>query len=508
MKAMKSAAPSVRSQEIELKLALPANDAARLAAQLARSPALARRKASQQSLHNIYYDTPEQTLRQQRVALRVRRVGSVAQPRWLQTLKTGGRADSALSQRGEWEVALPGAALSRKALKATPWSGLDPDGSVFAALAPCFETHFERTCWRVRRRDGSVVEVALDIGQIVAGDTRASICELELELLAGAPAALFELARQLAASVAVLPLSASKAERGYALAQGTLDAPLNAQPPPLSPDLTPPEAARCVLREMFSQFTANLNALRRSDEPELVHQARIGWRRFRSAVRLFKPVLANDAPPSWAPLQALLSCLGHMRDLDVARSDTLPPWAEAYAAGEARRAEAWQAMLRHLDDAAMLQRKAVRYALREPAVGACLLAFTEWLESVPAASPADAARPGISSSLRPWARRRILRLHDQLKRARRDSATPEQQHRVRILAKRLRYGIEALRPLLTKRRGQRWYQQALDLQSRLGATRDVGQAAALVAQLEVERGLVEFLRGLAAGLARPGYPLR
>jgi inorganic triphosphatase YgiF len=501
MKAMKSAAPSVRSQEIELKLALPASDAARLAAQLARSPALARRKASQQSLHNIYYDTSEQTLRQQRVALRVRRAGSAAQPRWLQTLKTGGRGDSALSQRGEWEVALPGAALSRKALKATPWSGLDPDGSVFAALAPCFETSFERTCWRVRRRDGSVVEVALDIGQIIAGDARAPICELELELLAGAPAALFELARQLAASVAVLPLSASKAERGYALAQGRLDRPLYAQPPLLSPDLPLAQAARRVLREMFSQFTSNLNALRRSDEPELVHQARVGWRRFRSALRLFRPVLANDAPPSWAPLQALLSCLGHMRDLDVALNETLPPWAGAYAAGEARRLEAWQAMLGQLEAAATLQRKAVRYALREPALGACLLAFTQWLEGSAASA---APEPETKLALRPWARQRIRRLQRQLKRARQDSATPERQHRVRILAKRLRYGIEALQPLLTKRRGQRWYQQATDLQSRIGATRDVGQAAALVAQLEVERGLVEFLRGLAAGLERPG----
>ena len=329
MKAMKSAASSVGPQEIELKLALPGSDPARLAAQLARSPALARRQASQQSLHNVYYDTPEQTLRQQRVALRLRRVGSIAEPQWLQTLKTGGRGDSALSQRGEWEVALPGAVLSAKALKATPWSDLDPDGRVFAALAPSFVTDFERTRWRVRRRDGSVVEVALDIGQIVAGDARAPICELELELLAGAPAALFELARQIAASVAVLPLSASKAERGYALAQGTLDTPLNAQPPPLSADLPLPQAARRVLREMFSQFTANLNSLRRSDQPELVHQARVGWRRFKSALRLFKPVLANDAPPSWAPLQALLTCLGHLRDLDVALTETLPPWADA-----------------------------------------------------------------------------------------------------------------------------------------------------------------------------------
>ena len=53
-----------------------------------------------------------------------------------------------------------------------------------------------------------------------------------------------------------------------------------------------------MLREMFNQFTANLNALRASDDPELVHQARIGWRRFQSARRLIDPVLAHESMPS------------------------------------------------------------------------------------------------------------------------------------------------------------------------------------------------------------------
>jgi hypothetical protein len=39
-------------------------------------------------------------------------------------------------------------------------------------LAPIFVTTFERTSWLVRRRDGSVVEVALDVGQIAVGDKK------------------------------------------------------------------------------------------------------------------------------------------------------------------------------------------------------------------------------------------------------------------------------------------------------------------------------------------------
>lgn len=501
---MKPDTLSLRSQEVELKLALPASDPSTLVQRLARTPLLARRKATHQQLYNVYYDTPDQLLRQQRVALRIRRVGSEAEPQWLQTLKTGGRSDSALSRRGEWEVPVPGAALSRAALKATPWSGIDPDGQVFRALGPCFVTRFARTTWLVRRRDGSVVEVALDIGQIAVGDKTTAICELELELLSGQPAALFDIARQISRTLAVLPLTVSKSERGYALAQNCVDAARPAQPPTLTPDLPLPEAAQRVLREMFCQFTANLNALRTSDDPEGVHQARVGWRRFRSALRLFKPVLAIDALPSWQALQTLLSFLGELRDLDVARIDTLPPLADAYVAGDARRAHAWRAMTQDLLDAVDLRRKSVRYALQEPAVGAVLLEITQWLEGLSALNGSDAAGVDLKVSLRRWAARRIVRLRVQLEVARKEAVSPESLHRVRILAKRLRYGIEALRPLLPKRRTKRWHQQATHLQTTLGAARDVMQAAVLGARLEADRGLVEFLRGVAVGQARRG----
>ena len=179
---MKSKKPSHRPapqpQEIELKLALPTAHPSGLAKLLAHTPVLARRKPVQLHLHNIYFDTPEQHLHQQRIALRLRRKGSDAKPEWLQTLKMGGRSDSALSQRGEWEVGVPGAELSWRALEATPWQDLDADGALFGALAPCLVTTFTRTLWQVRRRGGSVVEVALDIGQVTAGGKSTPICEL------------------------------------------------------------------------------------------------------------------------------------------------------------------------------------------------------------------------------------------------------------------------------------------------------------------------------------------
>lgn len=144
--------------ELEIKLALPTADPASLARQLARLPALARRKPVRKQVDNIYFDTPAQALRAQRMALRLRRVGGDDAPQWLQTFKTSDGGDSALSLRGEWEVPVPGPALVQAALQAAPpWQRLDPEGAVFAALQPCFATAFERTAWTVRRRDAHLI---------------------------------------------------------------------------------------------------------------------------------------------------------------------------------------------------------------------------------------------------------------------------------------------------------------------------------------------------------------
>lgn len=259
-------------------------------------------------MHNIYFDTPDQLLRLQQSALRLRRVGGDDDSaQWLQTLKTGKRALSALSSRGEWETPVAGPRLERATLDAAAWKRVDPGGTVFDALQPIFMTDFARTVWLVRRRDGSVVEVALDVGRVVGDDRSSAICELELELKTGPVSALFDIAADIAASVAVLSLAMSKAQRGYALASNSIDAPTKASPPVLWRGMTLHDTARAVLREMFGHFTCNLVALRQSDGPEVVHQARVAWRRFRSARRLFKPVLVGADMPSFEPLDPLLA---------------------------------------------------------------------------------------------------------------------------------------------------------------------------------------------------------
>ncbi len=496
--------------EIELKLRLPGADARRVAAQLAAIPRLAGLTPIEQRLRNIYYDTPDQRLRQAGAALRLRsqRQGG-GRARWLQTFKTAGKAAGGLSQRGEWESSVRGGQLDPVVLQGTPWPTLDADGQLFVQLAPCFETEALRTLRLVSGEDGSHIEVVLDLGQVRVGDAHTDICELELELLKGRPDALFELAAHIATELAVLPTPVSKAERGWRLLDGTLQAPRRARRLELAPDTPVLQAAQAVLAEMLRQFMENLGGIVDSDGAELVHQARVGWRRWRSALWLFKPLLENHPRPDVTGLRPLLKALGATRDLDVAALESLPQWAEAYIGGDAERARHWQTMEAAVAAERDMRRAALLSTLQSPVTGQALLQMERWLHALPQA----AWTPELADqSIDAWATARTRRLHrrlaDELKVMEdadlKSSEGLEHQHNVRLLAKRTRYVLEALRTVLPRERTRRWQDQATELQTRIGATRDLMLLATLLEPLGVEREILGFLRGLAAGRLADG----
>ncbi|SEQ18938.1 Inorganic triphosphatase YgiF, contains CYTH and CHAD domains [Azotobacter beijerinckii] len=166
-------------------------------------------------LFNQYYDTAARELARARVALRLRRDGG----QYIQTLKSRGQSVAGLSERNEWDWYLEQPVLDPARLDDQCWpaelAGLDKQ-----SLQPIFTTDFVREkADLVWQRDGQrvAVEAALDLGTVVAGAREEEICELELELREGEPAALLELALALAADLPLMPSDISKAERGYRL---------------------------------------------------------------------------------------------------------------------------------------------------------------------------------------------------------------------------------------------------------------------------------------------------
>lgn len=166
-------------------------------------------------LLNQYYDTAERDLARARVALRLRRDGE----QYIQTLKSRGQSVAGLSERNEWDWYLGKAKLDLKKLTDECWpaelAGLDKK-----TLKPLFTTDFARDKAEIawgRGKAKVVIEAALDMGKVIAGQQEEEICELELELREGEPAALLELAIELASTLALMPCDISKAERGYRL---------------------------------------------------------------------------------------------------------------------------------------------------------------------------------------------------------------------------------------------------------------------------------------------------
>ncbi|MBS7662452.1 inorganic triphosphatase [Pseudomonas lalucatii] len=187
-------------------------------AALREHPLLKKRNKSgweQRELFNQYFDTAERDLAQAKVALRLRRDGE----QFIQTLKTRGQSVAGLSERNEWDWYLSKAKLELKRLDDSCWpaslAALDKK-----QLKPLFTTDFVRQRAEIawgRGKAKVVIEAALDLGQVVAGGQQEEICELELELRQGEPAALLELAAELAADLPLMPCDISKAERGYRL---------------------------------------------------------------------------------------------------------------------------------------------------------------------------------------------------------------------------------------------------------------------------------------------------
>ncbi|CDF86858.1 hypothetical protein PKB_5548 [Pseudomonas knackmussii B13] len=201
-----------KETEIKLRVSRETLDALR------DHPLLKKRNKSgwqQSELFNQYYDTPARDLARARVALRLRRDGE----QYIQTLKSRGHSVAGLSERNEWDWYLDKAKLDLKKLDDQCWPAALADLDK-KQLAPIFTTDFNRQRAEIawgRGKAKVVVEAALDLGKVIAGEQEEEICELELELRQGEPETLLELAAELAADLPLMPCDISKAERGYRL---------------------------------------------------------------------------------------------------------------------------------------------------------------------------------------------------------------------------------------------------------------------------------------------------
>ena len=411
------------NQEVELKLRVPPT---RLRALLA-SPLLRASGAPRtMRLAATYYDTPDLHLWRNRIALRVRREGR----RWVQAVKGGGSVASGVHTRMEFETVVRDAHPDLSVLPRSPLVKVLRAGNVAATLVPVLSTDIKRSLRLLAPAPGVLIEVAIDRGEIRSGTRCDAVCELELELKQGPLTALFDLALQLAAVQPLELESQSKAERGYALYSTQFAKPHKATAVRLDSAMDAGAAFCIIAASTLAQVQGNARGVLDSEDPEYLHQMRVGLRRLRSALDLFHEPLGDALAVQAASLRALGAGLGAARDWDVLITETLPQLSG----------------LPHIKSLAAIcgvmcqtTRTKSKKVIKTNTYTETMLTLGRWLAMPQATADTAWRAPARVAAARILAIRhaRVLKRGQRLAKQ-----TPAQLHRLRIAVKKLRYAAE------------------------------------------------------------------
>ena len=466
------------ANEVELKLLIAQGDIERLL----HHPVLetvARRELSPQQLLSVYYDTPDLDLKKHRTALRLRRTGA----RWIQTVKTEGKVAGGLHERPEWESETAEDTLDFAAIPDPAIRKFFADEKICKTLRPVFVTEFTRTSSVLEFAGGDVVELSLDQGEICAEEKRLPISEVELELKAGNPMRLFDLALQLQESISLKLENVSKAERGYRLIVPVVLTPVKAQTPEFSPELSTSEAFVRILRGEVIHLQANEEGVLQGGHPEFTHQMWRALRRMRSALRVFSAVVPRETSRLLREeLRWLTKEIDAARNWDVFVLETLPPILAAFPENKSLRSLQMES-----DQLRQRQNLRASAAITSGRYQKLLLRLGAWLCSQPwRVGEEENTAPFAEESISVFAEQVLQKYHNRCKKQGRHLATltPEERHQVRIAAKRLRYASEFFSSLYPRKRTRQYIAALASLQKILGALNDAVTAKSLLEDLE------------------------
>lgn len=236
------------------------------------------------------------------------------------------------------------------------------------------------------------------------------------------------------------------------------------------------EAIAAVIGGCRDHWQANTAAALDGRDPEGIHQVRVGIRRFRSALSLFK----RFVPPhqrAWLNAEAkwLGNRLGPVRDLDVFIADLS-------ARADADGADAGLALL---TDAARTARAAAHAAAADALSSLRMRRFTArldaWLAGRGWSAAGDDGLPDTAAFAREALNKRLAKIRDAAARA--ETLTVPERHALRIAVKKLRYGLEFLAPVLPAKRAARAGALLKRLQDSLGHLNDLDVAERTIARV-------------------------
>ena len=160
-------------------------------------------------MKTVYYDTPDRSFAARKETLRLRQEGA----RSVCCFKTALSGLSRLELEREADTIEAGAAALAALPELPEEAAAALRGGVFTPVCGASFTRRTRLC----RAEGALFHLCLDEGHLLKGDLSAPLCEIELELCQGDPAALERLAEQITARYAIPQCTRSKQQRAMAL---------------------------------------------------------------------------------------------------------------------------------------------------------------------------------------------------------------------------------------------------------------------------------------------------
>src|SRR5262245_14714893 len=439
-------------QELELKVELDKSDVDRLAGEPAAGDLIIGPAATKE-LRTVYFDTPGHDLHAAGIALRLRRQNGG----WRQTVKVDRHVEGGMSNPIELQAFVEEERpdirkISDKKVRRAVQKALSD-----TALHPVFETVIQRTTRSIKVQD-SEIELAVEDGEVRAGNERQHLREADLELKAGSAEGLLLAAEKLLAGHELKPSSRSKAERGYRLVLGKKDdstEPEKARPARVSRKDSSREALSFMLDSAVQQVLVNRRAVLESDDPEAAHQLRIGLRRLRSALRALRPLVDRASLRSFErSARDIGRCVGTLRDADVLISGIHAP-AEAAAKDKTGFAELHEALVRNR----AARRDEVREVLSGPQWTKLQLYVTLWPRMLDEID-------GLNKPITKHARKVLAKAWKKPSKLGRhlDRLDAAQRHETRKALKELRYQAEFMAPLFDKRECAQFIRQLKGLQ--------------------------------------------
>jgi triphosphatase len=420
------------------------------------------------TLRSIYFDTPDHRLRAQGMSLRLRSIGD----RWLQTIRPGPGASNGATGSATVETELVGPEPDLAAINDGKVRRQIEKAVKASTLEPQFETLVTRTTRKLHSDKGDL-ELALDEGVIRAGAVESKLCEAELELKAGSPECLLETAAALFSAEPIRLAEASKSERGYNLLLRSQDAnvtPQKARHVALGGDETCAQALAMFVDAASEQIALNRRALLETDDPEAAHQFRIGLRRLRSALRVFRPLADTPATRELEQhAREVGRCISELRNADVFIESIYSPVAGTKK-GEPGFGELREALLAHR----AARRDGARAALAGDHWSKLQLYLLLWPRTVE-------GNDRLQAAVRPFAQVALGKAWKKIARQADDVAglSVEQRHDLRKSLKGFRYAAEFLGTLYDKEKVDRFIKDLKALQDVFGYVNDVATAKEL-----------------------------